>query len=509
MGRPKGGVRAWHHEKTDTYFIRDIDADGKPVKFSLGFGKKDPDYETKIELAKAKYIAEKYANAKVKIKNQDTADVLVADVVNLYVDVRIENFVPGIDIKKKEVARPHETLSRLRTIVEYFGEMSLDDLDIGARDDFVRFLRDRTRQRAREAHAKKLAAYLEAKKKWDAAEAARVASGRTYREIKRKLPDNPGTFDVSSVEFAAQSARRYLQDLNAALTCAHERRLTRAHVKIPLTGKYEARTTVFDEKQVARLYLHAYFKRGLGWVDGHPKKEVFIWRHLARFILLAFFTGSRKTDVSLASFRNEGDRPWIELKEVLNPATRRTEWKAWLHRLGEDEIEYDTKKAPKIELPPILTRFCVKWKKQGIIYPCMYPYSSNDKEEPGEIARAMRKCFREVLGEDTDAVIHTFRHTAATMLVRQPKLTLIAIAGYLGMTVETLVNTYAKVEEKDLKTVTDAFAGMGDFTVKWGEAIGQELTETDRNQIAPFALESPENGKSVMRSIINGLKQAA
>lgn len=510
MGRPRKGTREWHDEKTDTFFIRDIDADGKPIKFSLGFGKKDPDHVAKIELAKAKYISEKHAKANVAVvKNQDTADVLVADVIALYIDVRITNFIPGSDGKKKKVARPEELLSRLRTIVEFFGDMTLDDLDINARDHFVRFLRDKTVDRAREAHARTMAAYLEKKEKWDLAAAARVGTRRVNREIKRKPPVAPEAFNPKAVKFEPQAALRYLQDLNAALTCAYERRLTRLHVKIPLTGKYDRRTTVFTDEQVVRLITHAHFKRGMGWVNGRPKQRVFIWRHLARFMLLAYFTGSRKTKMSLASFVDEGDRPWIELRESIDPKTGAAIWKGWLHRLGDEEEAYSTKQAPTIELPSLLVKYCVRWKRQGLRYPCMYPYSANGKEEPGELARAMRKCFHEVLGEDTDAVIHTFRHTCATNLCQNPKLTFVAIAAYLGMTVETLVNTYAKHRDEDIKKVSDSFADRGDFSVMKAKNLGQKLTETDRNGIVPFGAEYVENGKNLIRTIARGGKAAA
>lgn len=504
MARPREGVRAWHHEKTDTYFIRDIGLDGKPVKFSLGFGKKDPDHVRKIELAKAKYTSEKYANAggATLPKKQAAADVLVADVIKLYADVRIANFMPGMDGKKKEIERPQEALSRLRTLVEFFGQMSLDDIDIEARDGFVRFLKGKAIKRQREIYDRKMERYREQKEKWDKAVAARAGTRRENLVPKRKAPVSPPPFDPKAVSFDPRSALRYLQDLNAALTCAYERRLVREQVKIPLTAKYDRRTMVFTDEQVLRLYLHAHFKRGMGWVDGRPQRNLFIWRHLARFMLLAYFTGSRKTKMSLASFEDEGDRPWIQLRETFDAAKGEKVWRGWLHRLGDDEEEHDTKQAPTIELPSLLVRFCLKWKRQGLRYPCMYPYSSNGKEEPGELHGSMRKCFHEVLGEHTDAVIHTYRHTCATNLCQNPELTMVSIAAYLGMTVETLVNTYAKHREEDIKKVADSFADRQEFYAKRAKNVGQKLTETDRLGIIPFGAEYRENGKNAIRSML-------
>lgn len=55
------------------------------------------------------------------------------------------------------------------------------------------------------------------------------------------------------------------------------------------------------------------------------------------------------------------------------------------------------------------------------------------------------------------------------MVVSATVASLISIAGWLGMSVETLATTYAKYREEDLKKVNDAFADMGDF-------IGRKLT---------------------------------
>lgn len=58
------------------------------------------------------------------------------------------------------------------------------------------------------------------------------------------------------------------------------------------------------------------------------------------------------------------------------------------------------------------------------------------------------------------------------------RVPLVSIAGWLGMSVETLVTTYAKYREEDLKKVTDAFADMGDFVGRKASKVGQKLTET-------------------------------
>jgi integrase len=104
----------------------------------------------------------------------------------------------------------------------------------------------------------------------------------------------------------------------------------------------------------------------------------------------------------------------------------------------------------------------------------------------------MRALFNEVLGEDNDVVVHTFRHTAATWMAAQKDLPLPSVAAYLGMTTETLVKTYAHHREEDLQKIAEAIFDSNRDTHKFklreterkhSENVRQKSTVIDRMEI--------------------------
>ncbi|MBY3594268.1 hypothetical protein HJA87_31190 [Rhizobium bangladeshense] len=485
MGRKALPARAWYDKSSKKWHIRD----GADVKFSLGFGYEVDDWEKQCEKALAKYLAEKAAGSRLLVKNQETTDVLVTDVLAKYLEVRITKWKPDRHFPHP-LARPEDTENRLMALSEYWAGKTVDDIDEDTTDGFTNFLHSRAVQRARELSERQWTRWNERKEQLHAAAVAREERRiqerrKSLPEPKKKLPPPPPVFNPGSVEYKDKASTRYLEDMRSAITVAVRKKMLKYVVPVPLPAKYPRRQAIFTADEVKRLIDHAASKRGVGWIDGKPVKDLPIWEHLSRFMTLAIYTGSRKSKMTRASFKDEPDRPWIELRQVMNPKTGQKEWRGFFHRLGKDEIEYDTKKAPGIAVPAVLLPHLVKWYEQGIIYPCAFPYSQSGRDEPGEIARAMRKCLREVFGRDTKKVIHTFRHTAATWLVARPELTMAAIAGYLGMSIEVLMRTYSHIRQGDNFKVGKA---MSDGR------YGQEFTE-DYDYTTLDFVELPEDGR--------------
>lgn len=513
MGRNKKGARAWYDKSCKKWHIRDGD-----VKFSLGFGYEVEDWEKRRDKALAKYLAEKDAGSRLLVKNQETSDVLITDVILNYIDVRIENWKPDRHFPTP-LSRPAETESRLLAMSDYWAGMTVDQIDDDTAEGFTDFLHERAIERARAISERRWAAWHEQREKFELIATERELRLQRERrnkipEFRRKLPPPPPVFNPASVEFKPKASLRYLEDLKSAITVAVRRKMMRHPVPVPLPPKYPKRKAHFSKEEVQRLIDHAMNKKGMGWIDGKPVRNLYIWRHLARFMIMALYTGSRKTKIVRASFENELDRPWIELREVKNPKTGLKEWRGYFHRLGENEVEYQTKGAPGVEIPLILVDHLVQWRDQGIKYPCLYPYHPKGCEQPGEIARAMRTCLREVFGKHTKKVIHTFRHTAATWLVQVPEMPMTAIAGYLGMSIETLMTTYAHYRKKDQAKVGEAFtsgrAGMElttDYTtIDFGEAVSvvrQIPTEIDKTGSNENEQEATLEENRIMKSMKN------
>ncbi|MFN3319397.1 MAG: hypothetical protein ACK43M_11665 [Allorhizobium sp.] len=414
MARKYTGARVWLDEKQDRFFIRDT-VDGQTVKINLYFGKADPDHVAKKDAALAQYIMEKQAGSRQRLKNQETSSTLVADVITKYIDVRINN--PTLYNYKAPPARVEELQDRLYILNEFFGATPLSDLSYEKVAGFVAFLDERTYQRK-----------------------LKIAAAK-YEKLKLRrswTPENDtGPEEVKKVS-NPKAAIRYIDDLNAAIAVAHKHNMVKNPIKVPSPADYERREFVLTRSQVAALIHAARRKRGLAFIDNKPVREAQIWMHLARFILIAIYSGSRKDKVFRVGYKRVPNGPWVDLRAD----------GAILHRLGSKDTKYLTKVANTIPLPDRLAAHLRRWQKMGLRYPCQ------DLEgKCGDPSGALENLFNEVLGEDNEAVVHTFRHTAATWLVASSKLPLSAIAVYLGMSIETLVRRYAKVRDEELKKV--------------------------------------------------------
>lgn len=429
MGRPAKGVRHWYDKQQKRYFIRDGE-----LKISLGFGREAENHLERADLEVARYIAERQAVAQQKLKNQEAAAVIVADVISLYMEQRFENWQLNFDAPP---SRPNEALARLAVVLDFFGEMTVDQIDDDAVQDFIRYLDDLAYKRGVEKAA---AAYAKLKKR------------RNYK------PENdPGARTVVR-EHKPKAAIRYLDDLKAAVNYAHRKSLLRHTVHIPTPKDYEMRKAIFTRQQIAALIHAARRKRGLAFIDGKPVPDARIWEHLARFILIALYSGSRKSKIFRIAFSDQKDRPWVKFRQV-RTRSGQLKYRATFYRLGDEEIVFRNKQAPELEVPARLVAHLERWKRMGLKYPCQ-----DVTGHSGDPSGAMRKLFEEVLGDEEDVVIHTLRHTAATWLVSRAELPLASIAGYLGMSIETLVRRYAKIRKSDQlligRAITESRVGV-------------------------------------------------
>ncbi|NKQ88177.1 hypothetical protein [Rhizobium ruizarguesonis] len=520
MGRRSEGIRPWYDEKAKKWHIRDPDPNAERAKWSLGFGKEDPGSKARAWDEVAKYKARKEADGRLHMTRQSTSDVTVADVIAFYVDRRIENFVPDDDYPH-ELVRQEDVLGRLKVLLDFFQDLPLESINRVRCLDFGKFVHNREIERARTLHARKYDIYLDKLAAYNRKVAAReqfIADladrgwNRVLPPLRSYPPAEPEPFDPATIPYRRSAARRYLEELSAALTFAVHYELIRHKIHIHLPPKYDPREHSFTLADVRKTIKSAYHYKGMGWVDGKPVKGLPTRRHLARFAFLAITTGSRKDKVERVGFEDEGDRPWIDLWQQIDAETGELVWKGRYHRLGDDEVEHENKKAPDLPIPEIVVRRLVRWRNQGIKYPCAYPYHRTGKEEPGDVKDGMRALFTEVFGDDHEAVIHTFRHSAATWLCAQKDLPLPSIAAYLGMSTETLVKTYAKHREEDLQKIASAVSDptrktRGIHTVKLRETnpkptgnVRQKSTEIDRMGISGNGQESMEISKKAKKS---------
>ncbi|WP_027488950.1 site-specific integrase [Allorhizobium undicola] len=470
MGRKAQGARAWHDKKIDKWHIRDGNK-----KISLGFGKEEPGSEARAWREVDKYVSEKEAGSRLQLRRQSTSDISVADIVTFYVERRIEKFVPSADYPTP-IARPEDVIARLTAILDFFQDLPLDDISRIKCEDFGVYVHNREIEREKALYEFRMGRYLEKLEAYEKKVSARekfvadlAARGwnRVLKPLRTLRPEPLKPFNPSLVEYRPSASRRYLEDLSAAITFSVKYELIKHKVHIFMPPKYDPRSAIFSFTEMKKLLRAAYSFVGMGWVNGKPVKGLHTRRHLYRFILLAISTGSRKDKVERVGYEDVGDRPWVELWQervtrehrVTGEEYQALEWRGRYHRLGDDEVRYKTKRAPDFPITAIAANRLARWQRQGIQYPCAYPYRRTGKEEPGDVSDGMRALFDEVLGVDNEFSIHIFRHTAATWMCSQADFPLPSIAAYLGMSTETLVKTYAKHREQDLQKIAE---GMSD-----------------------------------------------
>ncbi len=390
--------------RTAVFYIRDYDQKKrKPIKVTTGCGKDESDAaERELE----RYLAEKQAGEKLP-KDRAPDQIYVADIISFYAKRRLDT--TGTSDFKKTIARPTEFLNRLAVILDFFGEMQLDEVDSDACKEFT----DEC-----ESH---------------------------------------------------QSARRRLEDLKAAINYAYrERKITRP-IPIWLPHKADARSEHLTRKEVADLLRYAWRKKGNAIVNGKKQKDVFIWRHLCRYILSAVYTGTRKARIYKATFKKISGHPFIDLSKSD---------RAIFNRLAPKEIAHKNKQAPPIIIPPRLTAHMRRWEKMGATY------LVEQNGRPVDPSKFLRQLFAEVFPDRDDLVIHTYRHTAATWLMEDVALPLKDIAVFLGMSVEMLSRVYGQSRLEAQVAIGDTFSNRKRATTaSEAKKLKEAATVSDRNNV--------------------------
>jgi integrase len=217
------------------------------------------------------------------------------------------------------------------------------------------------------------------------------------------------------------AARRELEDLRAALNHFRKEGYCLAVPAITLPEKPPARERWLTRGEAARL-VWALWRMRQKWkgIDSDRRTG----RHVARFVLVALYTGTRSAAICAAAMRPTPGSGYVDLERGVfyrrAPGSRQTK-----------------KRQPPVPIPPRLLAHLRRWQRLGL---------SKDHivEWNGKPVKSVRKALRAGriaadLGDDVTA--HTLRHTAPTWAM-QNGADLWQAAGYFGMTVETLERVY-------------------------------------------------------------------
>lgn len=321
------------------------------------------------EKALAGYIASKH---KPKRKVHDIEVIPVGDVLSLYLDAALDTLRQRFKVSEDEedtVASIRKFKARIARLNDYWGAMMLD-----------------------------------------------AVNGEECRAYTKHRGNAGGS-------------RRDLEDLRAAIGHHNSEGFHRGIVKVTLPAKGEARDRWLTRKEAALLIWKCWRYRETQTVSRGVRKGQKIetdkrpLRHIAKFILIGLYSGSRAAAIAAASPIPAIGRAYVDLERGIYHRRKRGAAKT-------------NKRQPSVPLPRRLLAHLRRWHR-------IDPDAKHFVEFNRKPVKSVKTGFAhaaELAGLD-DVSPHTLRHTAATWLM-QKAADPWQSAGYLGMSLKILLDTY-------------------------------------------------------------------
>jgi integrase len=256
---------------------------------------------------------------------------------------------------------------------------------------------------------------------------------KTLAVINRKL-----CRDYVASRPTEAAARRQLEDLRAAIRYYRQEGYSTAAPAIALPEKPVARERWLTRSEAAAL-IWAAWRMKQTWKGQESSRRT--GRHLARFMLVSLYTGTRSAAVCGAAIRQTEGRGYMDLDRGL------------FYRRA-DGAKRTKKRQPPVRLPDRLLAHLRRWactnldiktkgrgKSANIGRKISHDFVVEWNGKPVESIKKGFRTARKTAGLGADVTAHTFRHTAATWLM-QAGADVWQAAGFLGMTVDVLIDTY-------------------------------------------------------------------
>lgn len=238
----------------------------------------------------------------------------------------------------------------------------------------------------------------------------------------RKVSDIKGR---SCREFAATKkqsmARRQLETLRAAINYFHKEYGLDPVPAFTMPVKHRPRERWLSRDEAARL-LRAARKTP----------------HLARFILIGLYTGTRSGAILGLSWLPSVNTGFVDLDAGV------------MYRAGSGQRQ-TRKRQPPVAIPARLLAHMRRWKAKDRNIRHVVNWN-------GSSVQSVKKAFRSArtaAGLSPDVIPHSLRHTAATWLM-QAGVEVWQAAGFLGMTAEMVERTYGHHSADFQKQAADA-----------------------------------------------------
>ncbi|MCW5720853.1 MAG: site-specific integrase [Devosia sp.] len=273
------------------------------------------------------------------------------------------------------------------------------------------------------------------------------AAMQTFRDLEWPIERMTGhVTDIRSATCRAyvamvgksRTASMDLELLRAALNHAVTNRLLDRTVPVALPPKSLPRERWLTRSEVAKLVWTAWRSRRASNGISGEEDDWAMRKHLARWMLVAHYTGTRKAAILNASFRQEIGRGYMDLDAGL-----------W-YRRGAG-VRATKKRQPPVPLPAPLLGHLRRWKKNGQIHAV---------EFGGKPIASIDKAFRNLVVEcklTGEVIPHTFRHTAITWGMQRGMDPWDA-SGYFGISLQTLLEVYGHHHPDHLRDAAEKMA---------------------------------------------------
>jgi integrase len=255
-------------------------------------------------------------------------------------------------------------------------------------------------------------------------------------------------------------ARRDLETLRAAINHHAKEGFHRGVVRVSLPSKGEARDRWLTRKEAAALIWHCWRYREkqtihTGTSKGDPvntsRRPL---RHIARFLLIGLYTGTRAGAIASASPFAETGHSYVDLEHGI----------FYRKPIGKRATKKRQTPAP---IPPRLLTHLRRWKNRKLIVNCFVEFNG----KPVKSVKSGFKSAVKLAGLVGKVTPHTLRHTAATWLM-QRGVPLWEAAGFLGMSPEVLQETYGHHHPDYLRGAAVAIGQKGRFVSVVESVVG-------------------------------------
>ncbi|MCM2503896.1 site-specific integrase [Aureimonas altamirensis] len=230
-------------------------------------------------------------------------------------------------------------------------------------------------------------------------------------------------------------ARRDLAILQAAVNFYKKEYGLKADTVVTLPKKSRSRERWLTRDEAARLIWAVWRDRTIA------KKQK--RRHLARFILIGLYTGTRHRAILGLQWQANDTGGHIDLANGV------------MYRRSAAEEE-SKKRRPAIRIPQRLLAHLERWQRidKGI------PYVVHYHGKPIDRLESSFRAAREGARLDADVVPHCLRHTAVTWQM-QAGVPMNEIAGFAGMTMQMLEDVYGHHHPDHQQSIASTRLGGG------------------------------------------------